>query len=331
MVFLGVLAAHKMAVVLGGAAPRLASGPAKPCGARSLHLRPPPIRLTCVNVNRIPMVYGIRDDLLVAGIRHYAKISDIIILQEAFGHILLKPAQRITDIAKAYGFKYFANAAPSKLSVDLAGSGLMILSKYRLHDSMFQPYGTGAYAEAIAIKGLLTAMVEVPGWGRLLVGTTHLQAYYDEDVIDGGFDTIVKDQYTKMGEFWKKAYDAADAPCLVGGVVGGDFNIDAMGPLGAREAKSLASAGLDLLGPSSDVATHWTEHDRATGAGVSDSGAPLPGTDTETTHWKPQSIDRLYCTDQLSGSVEVQGLRVGRDRRDWTDHAALYATIELNN
>ncbi len=275
------------------------------------------------------MVYGIRDDLLVAGIRHYAKKSDIIILQEAFGHIMLKPAQRITDIARAYGFKYFATATPSKLSVDLAGSGLMIMSRFRLHNSMFQAYGTGAYAEAIAIKGLLTAMVEVPGWGRLLIGTTHLQAYYDEDIPGGGFDVVVKDQYTKMGEYWKNAYEAAAAPCLVGGVVGGDFNIDAMGPTGAREADSLASVGLKLLGPSPDTPTHWTEHDRATGAGVSDSGAPVPGEDTEQSYWRPQSIDRLYCTGRLSGSVVVQGLRVGRKQRNWTDHAALYAELQI--
>ncbi len=289
---------------------------ARPCPAE----KPPgmTIRVVSANVNRVPLAYGSRPCLLEAAIERMAESADVLLLQEAFAHVVANSVATISAAAAKAGMGHSASPVPNLGSLDMAGSGLMIVSRWPLRDATFHPFETpGLYAEAFAAKGTLTATVLHPEGGRIVVATTHLQATYGNEGPSSSMLDAVKSQRAEVAAAVSMAKSLT---CSQGAVLSGDFNHAPS----ALEARTMWSgAGLQLAGPIGGPPTAWTLVD-SNGHHVRSADVPESADPT----WRGSSIDRIYISGgRVVTPVDAVRFTVGGE--SWTDHLTLTTTISF--
>lgn len=152
---------------------------------------------------------------------------DIICLQEVFG-LLNSRKTRLLRSAKDAGFHYNVHSpSPALFSSNLVDGGLVILSRYPIICSEFQPYPYGVFSDALSQKGILYAQIKVKD-GILHLFSTHTQASYNGETQK--YSVLTRgDQFQVFRSFLDKTltkhYNKGDMVLLAG-----DFNVDANNP-----------------------------------------------------------------------------------------------------
>jgi endonuclease/exonuclease/phosphatase family metal-dependent hydrolase len=141
---------------------------------------------------------------------------DVLLLQEVW-----KPWM-------AEGLRHCGYPHSVRLDEGAFETGLMILSIHplsrpRRHIFKTQPSGWDAFwkGESISTKGVLTAVLEHPTFGPVLVANTHVAANYGPSM---RFEDERRSQLIEAAEFIE-GHEVGGLPRTIARIIGGDFNV----------------------------------------------------------------------------------------------------------
>lgn len=145
--------------------------------------------------------------------------NDIIFFQEWFNGINSDKIHELTTLCKDMKYNFITSSAPKFDSRKFVDSGLVIASRFPLHNVEFKSFADASHVDAFADKGILYCEIQVNGMALGLFNT-HLQSRYVDSY---DINDIQKTQINNIK-------DAIQEKQPNKFILGGDFNIDILNP-----------------------------------------------------------------------------------------------------
>ncbi|CAG8528962.1 6260_t:CDS:2 [Ambispora leptoticha] len=151
---------------------------------------------------------------------------DIICLQEMF-HFGSSRRNRLLEAAFKIGFKFsWASPVKSILSGSIDG-GLVLLSKFPLHEREVTVYPIGCYSDRFSDKGALYAKIAITKNDCVHLFTTHTQASYSSAPPPNEQSVVIRhQQLAHLRKFIDKCLDAASRKPEELVLLVGDLNVN---------------------------------------------------------------------------------------------------------
>lgn len=139
-----------------------------------MFMRPPPVKTNASDFKdaRLDEFVKTLDDF------------DIICFQEVFSTMNTRQQRLITYAKKAGLIYHVVNPYPGLFSGYVVDGGLVILSRFPIIASEFEPYDYGVVSDALTCKGVLYAKILINDKHVLHVFNTHTQASYFHDDLE---------------------------------------------------------------------------------------------------------------------------------------------------
>ena len=146
---------------------------------------------------------------------------DVVCLQECFGSFSNR-RKNLIEYAKSIGFKHSVTGpGRNVMKGKLVDSGLLILSRFKILETMEIQYTKSAYSDKYSSKGAIFIKVEIKGI-PVFVFTTHLQASYRLHLTEQDLEVQVRNsQLHEFGAFIRYSTTEDDRV-----IVCGDFNVN---------------------------------------------------------------------------------------------------------
>ncbi|KAI8887514.1 hypothetical protein K501DRAFT_283298 [Backusella circina FSU 941] len=164
-----------------------------------------------------------KDDRLAYIERYILPEYDVVCFQESFAFASRRKDRLITS-ARLMGYNHHVESPrkyPWNIGVD---GGLLILSRFPIHEASVVEYPRGQHSDWLSIKGALHALLELNPERQLHLYTTHTQASYDLNNVINKDDTATRlSQFALLHNFMYDTAKDDGAPIMVVG----DLNVDA--------------------------------------------------------------------------------------------------------
>lgn len=173
-----------------------------------------PLSITSYNVQMTPL-HATNNRLIHIVKELKEKNSDVICLQECFLQCVVDV---LMDFLKHFGYIYTAQDTQKR---NFLKSGLLILSKYPLHQIKCHTYTSSSFIDSLSDKAFLSCLVKTPTHHIILINT-HLQSDYPflnyKNTRNRQTQQLIKSLFVKD----ELATDSLEQDIILCG----DFNID---------------------------------------------------------------------------------------------------------
>lgn len=169
------------------------------------------IKILSFNINLLPHTFKKLDFLEKLILTH-----EIIFLQEFFTNIWFCKKKWLINFCKEYNYNVVTNDNIDLLNYKFVDSGLVILSKYKILDTINYNFNFSEEIDKFSNKGILYAKIKIDNT-IINLFNTHLQAQYTNKI---SINSIKKSQLSELNLFINQIIEKNNNI-----IVGGDFNI----------------------------------------------------------------------------------------------------------